>query len=425
MPWLFVEALVAIGAILAPPAPLAPPTPAQVREQVARLDAAEPADRESAEQAILRWGPATLDLLPDPQSDELSAEQRFRLLRLLPQLQEARIRAMLEGSTIRLNRQPIRLSELLGLIQEQTGNRLIDLRPELQQPAPDLSIDMFPPESRFWDLVAMLQTRTGLADFPNQEGGQVGLAEGESFPGPEVVAGPMRLRVQRVLLRREMSLEAPAPECFLDLAIDFEPRLRPVQVQIPAEGWTAQDDLGNNIPRTGPERQYLSLDDGANRLEATVRWQSPPRGATQLAEVRGTLELAIATGSTSFSFPDFARNQESEQTLAGTSVRYLGLDTQDPGVWSVRVVVSREASNEESYLQAELRNDAFLLGSKGPPIPPEGGMNSQDLGDGRTEFEYLFVDLPGEPSEYRLRVDVPGRIVRTPISFLFRDIKLP
>jgi hypothetical protein len=106
-------------------------------------------------------------------------------------------------------------------------------------------------------------------------------------------------------------------------------------------------------------------------------------------------------------------------------VTYEAVDTEDAGLWGIRVIVEREDADPESYLQTELKNDAYLLAADGSRVAPEGGMNSQDLGDGRIQFEFVFVDVPGKIEDYKLGIDVPGRIVRAPVRFAFREIKLP
>ncbi len=271
----------------------------------------------------------------------------------------------------------------------------------------------------------MLEQRTGLVVFPNQEGPALGLAEGPIFPGPEVNSGPLRIRLKRISLRHDYAAESAKPECFLDLAINVEPRLRPLQFQIPTAELVAKDDTGAEIPPTGPDRQYLTLDDGATMLEATIRFAAPARAARKLTEVRGSIELALASESTSFLFSNLTQQRNVTQKRLGQAVTYEAVDTEDAGLWGVRVIVEREDADPESYLQMELKNDAYLVAADGSRIPPEGGMNSQDLGDGRIQYEFVFVDVPSKIDDYKFGIDVPGRIVRAPLAFTFRDIELP
>ncbi len=401
------------------------PTDESVRQLVRQLDASDPQKRDLAEKDLVAIGPKTLEYLPAMDDKNLSAEQQFRLARIVPILREIRAKESLLPSKVTIPKQPIAIESLLQAMTSQTGNKLVDLRDELQQATGEISIDFLPKESTFWELMAMIEQRTGLVVFPNQEGPALGLAEGPIFPGPEVSAGPLRIRLRRVLIRRDYAAESQEAECILDLAIEVEPRLRPLQFQIPKSQLVAKDDTGAEIPPTGPDRQYLTLDEGATMLDASLRFQAPQRAANKLTEVQGSIELAVASESTSFLFDDLTRQTNVTQKRLGQAVTYEAADTEDAGLWGIRVIVEREDADPESYLQTELKNDAYLLAADGSRVPPEGGMNSQDLGDGRIQFEFVFVDVPGKIDDYKLGIDVPGRIVRAPIPFAFREIKLP
>ncbi len=401
------------------------PTEEAVGQLVRQLDALDPMKRDLAESNLVSLGPKALEFLPAMDDKSLSAEQQFRLARIVPILREARAKETLLPSKIVMPKQPIAIESLLSVVTDQTGNKLVDLRDELQQAAGEISIDFLPKEATFWELMAMLEQRTGLVVFPNQEGPALGLAEGPIFPGPEANTGPLRIRLKRISLRHDYTDESRDQECILDFAIDVEPRLRPLQFQIPNSELVAKDDTGEVIPPSGPDRQYLTLDDGATMLEASIRFRAPSRDATQLIEVNGTVELAVASESTSFLFENLIKEKNVTQKRLGQEVTYEGADTEDPGLWGVRVIVDREDADPESYLQTELKNEAYLLAGDGSRVPPEGGMNSQDLGDGRIQFEFVFVDVPGKIDDYKLGIDIPGRIVRSPVRFTFREIKLP
>lgn len=102
-------------------------------------------------------------------------------------------------------------------------------------------------------------------------------------------------------------------------------------------------------------------------------------------------------------------------------------DTTDEGVWAARFIVERkmQGTETESYLRAEMKNELYLLAADGRRVLQDGGMNVQDLGDGRVEYEYLFVDVPGTVLDYKLVIEIPAGLVRAPVPFQFADVPLP
>jgi hypothetical protein len=397
----------------------------EVKKFIRQLDAADPNDRDKAEQAILSRGSDVLDQLPRADDPSLSAEQKLRLGRLLPTLMEQRAKKSLEASRVIWGETSLPLQKVIERIRTETGNRLIDLRESLEQGSADVRLDPLRKETTFWEFLQLLEKQSGLITFPNQEGPAIGLAEGAKFVGPEVLAGPLRLRVNRVICRREFIGEGTLPELFFDISIDIEPRLRPLQFQIAADDLTVTDEAGNNVPSRGPDRQYLTLDEGATSLAVPLRFEAPARSVRKISRVAGTIELAIAAESMSFVFSEITQAKNVEQRRSNQQVILDRVDTEQPGLWGVHLIVSRDDIDPESYLQTELRNEAFLVSAQGRKTPAEGGMNTQDLGDGRTECDFIFVDLPGKIEDYKLEVTVPGRIVRGAIPFSFGEIELP
>ena len=44
---------------------------------------------------------------------------------------------------------------------------------------------------------------------------------------------------------------------------------------------------------------------------------------------------------------------------------------------------------------------------------------------GRLGFEYLFVDAPGKPEDYKFVYETPSRVITAPLEFTFKDVPLP
>jgi len=106
-------------------------------------------------------------------------------------------------------------------------------------------------------------------------------------------------------------------------------------------------------------------------------------------------------------------------TLGGVEV--------DEQVWKVEVVLSYpgEGPAFESYRQGLFNNRLWLQKADGSKFEQNGGFSNTGSDGGRLGFEYLFVDVPGEPKDYQLVYETPSRVVAVPVDFTFRDVPLP
>ncbi len=89
----------------------------EVRRLVRQLDAAQLAQRDAAEAALLKLGPKVLDLLPAA-SERTSAEVQQRVGRVRQQLQRAAAEAAVQTAKITLRAEAMPLSEVLRALAD-------------------------------------------------------------------------------------------------------------------------------------------------------------------------------------------------------------------------------------------------------------------------------------------------------------------
>jgi hypothetical protein len=116
---------------------------------VAGLDAPAKADRDEAERQLLTLGPAVLDSLPEP-NDRMPAETRLRLARIRSQLERARADASVEASHVTLVGDKLPLNEVLAGLEKQTGNHIIDFRPQFGEQVQNRPISVKFHNTPFW-----------------------------------------------------------------------------------------------------------------------------------------------------------------------------------------------------------------------------------------------------------------------------------
>jgi hypothetical protein len=263
--------------------------------------------------------------------------------------------------------------------------------------------------------------------YPNQEGRSIGLAEGATPASMLHYSGAFRFALQQVVCRRSFTVGEEESFCDTMLTLQVEPRLKPIQLELPADGLSARDDQGDELAYRGPGTSYLTFDGDSFELGMPLRWSSPPRTATTIQELAGTLHVTLLASVKNVTFRDLTRARDVVVKHPEVVVTLSTFDTSDEGVWRANVIIQRtgELQEPDSYLQSSLKNEIFLVTADGTRIPQNGGLSEQDLGDGRIETEYLFVDVGGSPTEYELLVVVPAGVVRVPVPFRFQQIPLP
>ena len=79
----------------------------------------------------------------------------------------------------------------------------------------------------------------------------------------------------------------------------------------------------------------------------------------------------------------------------------------------------------ESYQQGLFNNRIFLRKADGSVFDMNGGFNQIGGGDGKVAYEYIFVEVPGKPTDYQLVYETPSKVLTLPLEFEFRDVPLP
>ncbi|HWC91480.1 MAG TPA: hypothetical protein VG433_17545, partial [Pirellulales bacterium] len=122
---------------------------AQVRRLVRQLDAPEKARRDDAEQQLRALGPGVVGLLP--QADErLPAEVQLRVRRLRDEFEQAQAEASTQASHITLDAKGMPLGDVLAALTRQSGNKLVDLRPQFGEAARNEPLNVHFEKTAFW-----------------------------------------------------------------------------------------------------------------------------------------------------------------------------------------------------------------------------------------------------------------------------------
>ena len=156
----------------------------KVRALIKQLDASEQAKREAAEKELIALGQDVLPLLPKPDA-RTPAEVKNRLRRVYSALLAAAVEASTKPAFVTLSGE-MTLSEAMAAIEKQTGNKVVDKRPELMQEAPDPKVKLALDKVPFWQALDTVLDAASLQLYNyDVEGGALGyVARGEEDDEP-------------------------------------------------------------------------------------------------------------------------------------------------------------------------------------------------------------------------------------------------
>ena len=422
-----VRCLVLIGSLLAGQAgtPADKDLQTEVPRLVRQLDAPQLAERESAEAGLLRRGPAVLELLPTP-DQRMSAEVRQRLGRIRQKLQQARADAAANNSTVTLHADAMRLSDILGTLQKQSGNAIVDYRPRFGQLAPDPKLTIQFNHTPFWAALDQVCGQAGLALYPYVERRAIGVvaAAENRLVGPVSYSGPFRVEPVEIVARRDLRWKDGA-WLVVTIEVAWEPRIRVISLTQPMDRVSAVDERGNPLPVVDSKAVPEALVDGKNTaVKMNVPLRLPSRDVREITSLKGTLQATIAGKHETFRFDALTKEGKQQQRIAHTRVT-LRKVRKNGQAWEIQIEVRFDDAADAlaSHRQWIFENQAYLQGPDGKPIPYD---SYETKAQGRRDLGMAYQFTTNRPlSDLTFVYKTPGAIIVKSIDYHLKDIRLP
>jgi hypothetical protein len=401
---------------------------AEVRRLVRQLNAAQLAQRESAEAELLRRGPAILESLP-PATDRLPAEVQQRLDRIRQRLQQAVASAVAEASTITLRAQAMPLSQILAAFQEQSGNTIVDYRRQFGQPVTDPPLTIQCDKMPFWPAMDRLLDDAGLTLYPYAQQGAVGIiaaAGGKRVArfGRVNYCGPFRFEAVRIVARRDLR-EVDGQSLVVTLEAVWEPRLKIIYLLHRMADVQAVDERGNLLPVADRDAQPevpTSGDVPAVKLDIPLRL--PPREVQQIAHLRGKLLATVPGKIETFRFAGLGEAKSVEQRIAGVTV-ILEEVRKNGQAWEVRMRARFDDAGDAlaSHRQWVFSNEAYLEGPDGKVIVYD---SFETTAQSKNEVGLGYRFNANRPlAKLAFVYKTPGVIITGEFGYDLKEIKLP
>ncbi len=400
-----------------------------------RLTTAKPEERTEAEKSLIELGPRALPLLPTAAPESADEDAQARLERVRNKLEEVQEKEALTASRVTIQGEALRLTEVLRELQRQSGNRITDLREiygaEATNPALDLNIQDKP----FFEALDEIARQAEVVPNFFTGDGSVGLMPGtperpdQPAEPPKAkplirYTGPFRVEFKRIAATRDLATGMGQANAQFEIA--WEPRLRPMLLALKSEKVAIVDDRGETVPPdVMAESSDVVLRPENPVVEVNLNMEAPDREAKSLKTLKVEGDVTIPAGLKQFRFPRLdAKNVTRKQ--GEIKITLLSSEVEE-NVWKIRLKLEMPGQGPafESYQQGLFNNRLWLQRPDGSRFEHNGGFSNTAYGPGELGFEYLFVDVPGKPTNYTLIYETPSRVVSIPLQFQFEDVPLP
>ncbi len=399
-------------------------TAQKVRKLLRELDGAQLKDRDAAEKSLIELGAVISPYLPKVDANT-SGEMKIRLERIRQQLQQTAVVAFFDESKISLSGK-MSLSDVLKRIQDQTGNT-IEIEENAGVATKDTMIELDVKELPFWQALDIVldQSNLRINNFGTTQAMSLIPGNEDLSAGPKpVTSGPFRIGVSTVHSTLNYGTRLDG-QLELSLLLTWEPRLRPVFMQIPMASIRAVTDDGAELSPTSPEAYpEVSLTMGGCSSQIDLQLQRPDRKSQKIRTLSGEFSIAIPGERHKYVFKKFGNGSRQSEKFGEVTVTLEGA-RRNGAVYEMRVLV--EFGNAEGALDSFrgwiLSNEAYLLDPKDRRLE-NVGFQTYQVANNSVGVGYLF-QINGNPDEFQLVYESPAAITRQTVKYELQDIDLP
>ena len=422
---------------------------ADVRRWIVRFDSERKADRQRAEEELLKLGPPALKWLPEPESFGSRATAEA-IRRVRAKLERQKAEESVDATRLNV-RGSSQVGDVLQRLAKETSNVVVidDLSKDVLSKPIELS-----QRPTFWDVIEAASRRHDLSWSFSGSPARLRLSPltATNDESPRTVVAVTQSKAFRIALRsiRERTVvgENAGPFVRLELDVTSEPRLRPLflkcsAAEIAVSGLRTGEKAGERwLPYSPDAKLELTFGQGRRQISVPLDFRRPDGDWSSLS-VSGKLHVETAAGEEPLEFPSGAEARGVSRRRGGVTVKVLrwetigaakdnGLDvtalvTYDTGgpafeshrswmLFNVAGLIRAGMMPNEKPLVGAAKNDGNLLN----PTHTESDVQP----DGSIAVTYRFEKLPLPPSEYRFRYVAPTLILDVPLEFELRDVPL-
>ncbi len=401
---------------------------AEVQRLVEQLDAPRLADREAAENALLRRGPEVLPFLPK-EDERAPAEVQQRTTRIRQRLERSIAAGAAESSPITLHVRSIPLSKILEQFQQQSGNAIFDYRPQFGQPVTDPKLTVDFDKSDFWPALDRVLAQAKLIVYPYAKRHAIGVVAASGVPaasGHVSYSGPFRFEPVSVIASHNFR-QPNGDSLVVSVDAIWEPRLRIISLAHRMADVKAVDERGKPLPAAMSAAQIEMADvqlADAPAVKLDINLQRPPREIRQIASLQGKLRATLAGRDVTFRFAKLDGAHDVQQRIADVTVTLEQVRKSSDG-WEVYIRVRFDDAGDAlaSHRQWIFDNAANLEGPDGKSIA-YASVEPTAQEKNQIGLAYRFkTDRP--LGELAFTYTTPGTIIDRAFPYELKNIDLP
>ena len=376
-----------------------------------------------------------LEALPKP-TDKMPAALSEPLREIRRQIADRLAELSAEPTRVTLDVVQEPLSEVLKAIEEQTGNRVIDLREQFGQDADDRPVTIDVTDVPFWDAMDRVLDEAGLGVYSysgERALGLIGRGGGASARwAAACYAGPMRIEPIRIVAARDLR-QLEGESLNLQLEVSWEPRLAPIALAQPLDAIRATDESGAELPVTRPgETIDLEVQAGGQTIEMTVPLKLPSRDVQKIQSLKGTLDAIAPSRLMKFRFDKLDAIESPTVKQQGGATVTIDAVRKNGEIWELRMRLKIEGADDTtvggdspfaSHRGWVFENPSMLIDADGNEIEHAGFETTMQRGN-EIGLAYLF-ELPNGPAGTTWVYETPTAILRFPLEYEVTHIPLP
>ncbi|MEO8268525.1 MAG: hypothetical protein ABI557_02325, partial [Aureliella sp.] len=394
-----------------------------IRQALRELESNELQVRDQAERALVAMGAVALPYLPEV-TPRTSGELKVRLQRVRQALQQAKIGNEFEASTITLDGK-MRLQDALEQITKQTGN---PIQLDSLQALAEVPIDLAAADAPFWEVMSSLmrQAKLRINAYGTTENELVFAPSGSDAArvGANFSQGPFRLDMTsaRSVLPFNSSIGG---QLELSFTVTWEPRLKPLFMQLPMSSLRAELASGKTLVASNPQASpEVPLNAGGCSTQIDLMLERPDRSESKIVKLMGEFSIAVPSGRHEYVFEKFGNGARQTEKFGDVTVTLEGA-RRNGSVYELRVFVEFGDSQGalDSFRGWILSNEAYLRDANDHRME-NVGLNTYSVTPNAIGIAYLF-QINGDPNDYKLIYESPAAITTQKVEYELRDIDLP
>jgi hypothetical protein len=398
----------------------------QVLLLVRKLNSDKAEIRVDAEKALMKLGPSILDLLP-PIDADTPAQVKARLDVVRKALETSAAESAGKASLITLQGE-MKLSEALASITKQSGNKIVDFRQQFGQQIIDPALKLDLKEVTFWEAIDDVLDRSATTVYAYGGEGDLAIIAAEQNGIPRVglasYSGLFRFEGVRVNSTRDLR-RRDGGSMDLSLEVAWEPRTKPIALELPLDKIVATDENGANVELTGQQQRFeVAVQPDSVATELRLPFSLPSRDIKQIASMKGELIALVPGRRVKFEFDGIKNAQSVEKEKGGVTVVFDRVrKNADLYELRMRLRFVKSANALDSHRDWIYRNKAVLVDAAGKEHV-SAALDAARTADNEAALSYLF-DIQGDLDGYKFIYESPALILSLPVQFEIKKIDLP